>query len=351
MTTVDNRRINPLSRRPRGKRLVIAVRGAAGAGKSVFAASLAQAGQGRLCFFDTERKARLLTGSDGSAFDAIEIQHPDELPAFIDWALDGEGRMQNYGCYALDSWALYFARKHRETIKAVRERTGDPTAQPSAEALASDQALYQEVLRRLCVDSGACVVITDQIGARGKEEREENERGRVLPMTTGGLEYFVDVMVELEVRQKGFEQVRVARVVKSNSAPFPIGLEVEDPSFADFLDRMDDRPEPEPVAPELAAPEAPASEAEEEPSLDQLIEHARAFGISRAQLITAAYHYCGVSDLDRLTPPQVGRLAERMLARYGEPRETGTTKDRTAQAKTKTMPVASQNGRTLKKAA
>ncbi len=313
---VENRRINPLSRRPRGRRLVMAVRGAAGTGKSVFAASLAEAGQGRLCLFDTERKARLLPGSDGAAFDALEVQHPDELPAFIDWALDGEGRAQGYGCYALDSWAMYFARKHRETIKAVRERTGDPAAQPSAEALGADQALYQEVLRRLCVDSGACVVITDQIGARGKEEREENERGRVLPMTTGGLEYFVDVMVELEVRQQGFEQVRVARVVKSNSAVFPIGLEVENPASKDFLERMEERPAPEPVEAELSAPGPPA--ASEEPSLDQLTGYARQFGISRAQLITAAYHYCGVSDLDRLTVPQIGRLVERMLARYGE---------------------------------
>ena len=53
------KRINPLSRRPRSRRLVLAVRGAAGTGKSVFAATLADAGLGRLCYFDVERKARL----------------------------------------------------------------------------------------------------------------------------------------------------------------------------------------------------------------------------------------------------------------------------------------------------
>src|SRR5438094_214537 len=129
MGSVVGTRINPLSRRPRQQRLVVAVRGAAGTGKSHFAASMADAGLGRLCYFDVERKARLLPGSDGSRFDAIEIQHPDELPEFIDWALDGEGREQGYGCYVLDSWAMYFGRKHRETLLAVRERTGDPTAQ------------------------------------------------------------------------------------------------------------------------------------------------------------------------------------------------------------------------------
>src|SRR5436853_5306189 len=112
---------------------------------------------------------------------------------------------------------------------AVRERNDDPTAQPSAEELAADQMVFQEVLRRLCIDSGACVVITDQIGAKGLEEREENELGRVLPLTSGGLEYFVDVMVEASVRIVDFKTQRVFRVIKSNSPVFPIGLEVLNP--------------------------------------------------------------------------------------------------------------------------
>src|SRR6476619_2620950 len=233
MNNPVGKRVNPLSRRPRRQRLVLAVRGAAGTGKSYFASTLAEAGLGRLCYFDVERKARLLTGSDGSKFDAIEIQHPDDLPEFIDWALDGEGREQGYGCFVLDSWAMYFGRKHRETVMAVRDRTGDPTAQPSAEELSNDQVIFQEVLRRLCVDSGACVVITDQIGAKGKEDREENEMGRVLPLTSGGLEYFVDVLVEASLRIEDLRPVRVCRVVKSNSSAFPIGMELLNPSFSD----------------------------------------------------------------------------------------------------------------------
>src|SRR5829696_1289036 len=87
MSKPGGARINPLSRRPRQQRLVVAVRGAAGTGKSHFAASMADAGLGRLCYFDVERKARLLPGSDSSKFDPLEIRHPDELPEFIDWAL------------------------------------------------------------------------------------------------------------------------------------------------------------------------------------------------------------------------------------------------------------------------
>ncbi len=323
MNTTVGKRVNPLSRRPRQQRLVVAVRGAAGTGKSYFAASMADAGLGRLCYFDTERKARLLPGSDGSKYDALEVQHPDELPEFIDWALESpEGREQNYGCYALDSWAMYFGRKHRETVMAVRARSGDPTAQPGADELASDQIVYQEVLRRLCVDSGACVVIVDQIGARGKAEREENEMGRVLPMTVSGLEYFVDVLLEVELRMAGLDTRRVFRVVKSNSPAFPIGLEIVDPVFADLLGRLQgDAPAPARPAPAEDTPEW----LEDVPfmvvrpsvlTLDELIAKAQEAGFSRANLVTAAAHYCGgKTDLERLSADDVAELDRRLSAR------------------------------------
>lgn len=317
-----NRNINPLSRRPRRQRLVVAIRGAAGTGKSFFASSMADAGLGRLCYFDVERKARLLPGSDGTKFDAIEIEHPDELPDFIDWALDGEGRKQGYGCYALDSWAMYFGRKHRETVMAVRERTGDPTAQPTAEELAGDQMVFQEVLRRLCVDSGACVVITDQIGARGKEEREENEMGRVLPLTSGGLEYFVDVLLEASVRMEDLRMVRVFRVVKTNSGAFPIGMEFINPSFSDLLGRLSDSsplqvaPPPIDEEPEYLPPVVePTLMRPAGPTLDELITKAEQGGFSKADLITASRYYCGKTDLERLTPEEITDLDRRLSAR------------------------------------
>jgi hypothetical protein len=289
---------------------------------------MAEAGLGRLCYFDVERKARLLPGSDGSKFDALEIQHPDELPEFIDWALDGEGREQSYGCYVLDSWAMYFGRKHRETVMAVRERSGDPTAQPSAEELSADQIVFQEVLRRLCVDSGACVVITDQIGARGKEEREENEMGRVLPLTSGGLEYFVDVLLEASLRLEDLRTVRVFRVVKSNSPVFPIGMEMINPSFSDLLVRLsggsslqvsppvvNEEPELLEEAPELTLVRPAA------PTVEDLILKAEESGFSQADLITASRHYYnGKADLHRLTEDELLDLERRLLARIEKER-------------------------------
>jgi RNase P/RNase MRP subunit POP5 len=311
-------RINPLSRRPKQKRLVIAVRGAAGTGKSHFAASLADAGVGRLCLFDVERKARLLPGVNLAKpkFDAIEIHQPDELPEFIDWALDGEGREQNYGCYALDSWTMYFGRMYRKTLEAIRERTGDPLAQPTAEQLQADQMVYQEVLRRLCIDSGACVVITDQIAAKGKEEREENELGRVLPMTMGGLEYFVDVMIELSLRMTGLDTVRVARVIKTNSPYFPIGLEIVNPVFADFLSRMDDVSDKviQDEVPDFLRPQPQI--AAKDPTLNDLRQRAMAVGIDEAKLLMAARYYHQVESLEHLSQSQIENLLLRIAEKY-----------------------------------
>ena len=316
--------VHPLSRRPQQRRLVVAVRGAAGTGKSWFAASLADAGLGRLCFFDTERKARLLPGADGSHYDAVEVEHPDELLPFIDWAL-GEGRAeQGYGCFALDSWAMYFGRKHRATVQAARDRSGDPTAQPSAEALQADQIVFQEVLRRLCVDSGACVVITDQTAARGQEQREENEMGRVLPMTASGLEYFVDVMLELSLRQDGFETRRVATVVKSNAQDLPVGMEIDDPVFADVLALLGVGPTPKPAEVPDVLP-TPALAAPVGPTLADLLAEAEGFGLARPQVLLAARHYCGVQALDELTAEQTADLLDRMRERYATSGDSAAT--------------------------
>jgi len=148
----------------------MAVRGGAGVGKTYFAASMADAGLGRLCIIDIERKTRLLKGV-GSKFDGIEVERPSEVPEFIDWLLNSpEAAAQNYGCYALDSWASYFSAKHSEMIAAVRERAGDPLAQPNAEELDAyisddgDRSIYKAVSGMLpTTDSHFCEVIEARV--------------------------------------------------------------------------------------------------------------------------------------------------------------------------------------------
>jgi hypothetical protein len=317
-------KVNPLSRRPRQQRLVMAVRGGAGVGKSHFIRSMADAGLGRLCIFDVERKGRLLKGV-GTKFDALEIEHADELPDFIDWALSGDGREQNYDCFALDSWAAYFSAKHSEMVAAVRERTDDPLAQPSAEELAADQMILQGVLRRLCMESGKCVVISDQIAAKGKEAKEDNEVGRVLPMTASGLEYFVDVMVEVSVQERDGEVTRVFQVVKSNSPAFEVGFElVGNVTFKDFLDHMKseqgedlpmDAPKPQTVPEVLEEKQQPISLVPTTMTIQELIAKAEKLGFKQADIVTGAKVYHSQPNIYRLTPEQIADLDRRITAR------------------------------------
>jgi len=324
MSTQTRPKVNPLSRRPRQQRLVMAVRGGAGAGKSHFIRSMAEAGLGRLCIFDIERKARLLKGV-GKDFDALEIEHADELPEFIDWALSGDGREQNYDCYALDSWAGYFSAKHSEMVAAVRERTGDHLAQPSAEELAADQMILQGVLRRLCMESGKSVVIVDQIPAKGKEAKEDNEIGRVLPMTASGLEYFVDVMVEVSMQERDGEVTRVFQVVKSNSPAFEVGFEMTgNVTFKDFLDHMKrehgmdlpmESPKPLSVPEILEEKPQPISLVPPTMTVQELIAKAEKLGFKQADIVTGAKVYHSQPNIYRLSPEQIADLDRRITAR------------------------------------
>ncbi|HYO63163.1 MAG TPA: hypothetical protein VER08_05845 [Pyrinomonadaceae bacterium] len=359
MSQTSKPKVNPLSRRPRQQRLVMAVRGGAGVGKSYFVRSMSEAGLGRLCIFDVERKARLLPGV-GNHFDALEIEHPDELPEFIDWALSGEGRDQNYGCYALDSWAAYFSAKHSEMVAAVRERTGDPLAQPSAEELAADQMILQGVLRRLCMESGKSVVICDQIPARGKESKEDNEVGRVLPMTASGLEYFVDVMVEVSLQERDGEVVRVFQVIKSNSPAFEVGQElVGDVSFKDFIAHMKgegptdlplEQPKPSPVPEVLDEKPSPLSIVPQTMTVQELVEKAEANGFKMADLVTGAKLYHNQPNIYRLTPEQIADLDRRMTARVEKMKATQGDGGATAKAADEQPAPKSQAARNLKRA-
>ncbi len=326
MNNINKPKVNPLSRMPRQQRLIMAIRGGAGVGKSHFVSSMADAGLGKLCIFDTERKARLLRGV-GQKFDALEIEQTDELPDFIEWAINGEGREQNYGCFGLDSWAAYFSAKHSEMLEAVRARTGDPLAQPSAEELAADQMILQNVLRKLCIESGKCVVIADQIPARGKESKEDNEIGRVLPMTASGLEYFVDVMIEVSLQERDGEITRVFQVVKSNSPAFEVGFEMTgNIGFKDFLEHMRgeqalelafETPAKSDV-PEFIEDKTPVSIAPQEMTIEDLIKKAEANGFKQADIVTGARIYHNQPNIYHLTAEQIADLDQRMSARVAK---------------------------------
>jgi hypothetical protein len=248
-------------------------------------------------------------------------------------------------------------------VAAVRERTGDHLAQPSAEELAADQMILQGVLRKLCIESGKSVVIVDQIAAKGKEAKEDNEVGRVLPMTASGLEYFVDIMVEVSLQERAGEITRVFQVVKSNSQAFEVGFELTgDVTFRDFIDHMKrdsandlpmDAPKPATVPEVLEEKAQPLSLVQPAMTIQELIAKAEKHGFKQADIVTGAKLYHNQPNIYRLTPDQITDLDRRITARIekmkADPHETPGTSTKQAAAGSETT-TRTQATRNLKRA-
>lgn len=313
---------NPQAHRPRTQRLRIGLRGASGTRKSTFAASMAEAGLGKLCFFDTELKSCHVPGHDGSLFDAYELADPDELQAAIHWALhEPDGQAQGYGCFVLDSWNQWFAPKYAEFLAAKRAETGNPYPELDGADLQRLQVVCGEVLRPLCIESRACVVITDTIAGKGLEEKADNEVGRIVPISASGLEYLVDVLVEAELRldEDGLSEVCVHRVIKSNTRAFPIGLVLQNPTFKDYLLRLGTAnvANAETIRADAEVPAlsvVPPVEPTRETLLAALLAKVEQLGFTPEHLVSAANRAYGKTLLQELTPDEITRLDERLEA-------------------------------------
>ena len=307
-------------------RLVLLVRGATSTGKSWLVKSMAQAGLGRLLVFDTEDRARLLPGA-GRDFDVVPVRNPRDLPAYIDrWVGSEAARARGIGCYALDSLARFYGALRADLLLAVHERAGgDPTAAPTAEEEIGLQVRVQHVLHRLCAQSGANVVLTDQINARGKEAAEDRAQGRITPLLLSGAEYVVDVIAELalEYREDLLDEARVLRIVKTNTEAFTPGEAFINATFATLLDRLKayqarqvaeapSRPAAALLPPLAEALPAPAP-APARLTLGELLAVAEREGVRRGQLEASARRSHGVDDLSRLTADQIEDLHRRML--------------------------------------
>ena len=149
--------------------------------------------------------------------------------------------------------------------------------------------------------------------------------GRVLPMTASGLEYFVDVMVEVSMQERDGEIVRVFQVVKSNSPAFEVGFELTGSvTFKHFLDHMMKETGGD-FEREAAKMQTAPETLEEKPSpltlvapqmtVQELVLKAERLGFKQADVVTGARVYHNQSNIYRLTSEQVADLDRRMTAR------------------------------------
>ena len=167
-------------------------------------------------------------------------------------------------------------------------------------------------------------MIVDQIPAKGKEQKEDNELGRVLPSTASGLEYFVDVMCEVSLQERDGEITRVFQVVKSNSPAFDLGFEMTgDVTFKDFLDHLirhseSDLPVVAPMPPDMPETLPTLEEILTAPpqiTIHELIAKAEQNGFKQGDIVTAAKLYHQQHNIYRLSPEQVADLDRRMTAK------------------------------------
>jgi hypothetical protein len=184
----------------------------------------------------------------------------------------------------------------------------------------------------------------------------------VLPMTASGLEYFVDIMVEISLQEREGEVTRVFQVVKSNSAAFEVGFEMTgNVTFKDFLDHMrratgDDLPveAPKPLrVPEMLEEKpSPLSLVPPPMTIQELIDKAERHGFKRSDLLTAAKLYHNQHNIYRLTSDEIADLDHRMTTRIEKTNATQgeAASDAKQDASTNERSAKAQAARTLKRA-
>jgi hypothetical protein len=143
-------------------------------------------------------------------------------------------------------------------------------------------------------------------------------------MTASGLEYFVDVMIEVSMQERDGEIVRVFQVIKSNSPAFEVGFEMTgNIGFKDFLEYMKgeqaldlafDKPAKSNI-PEFIEEREPLKLVKNELTIEDLIRKAEENGFKKADIVTGAKIYHNQPNIYHLSAEQVADLDQRMTAR------------------------------------
>src|SRR3954453_5595003 len=231
-------RPSPLNRRPAVRRLVTIFRGPSNTGKTHLALSMAEAGVGRVCVFDTEFKTRNVRGVN-ERFDSIESD-PDTLLEDIQWAIDERtpDGSPAYGGLVLDSWNGYFDTLYGRAIELAERERGEGAKLTTSEVELL-QTKAKKVLDLLCRISRRWVAITEHAVPRG-QELDQNEAGQLIIMPFGGTDYFSDVTFDLSLALgDDFRAQHTATVVKTNvSHLYPLGRRQGDLTFGQIVEEV-----------------------------------------------------------------------------------------------------------------
>jgi hypothetical protein len=159
-------------------------------------------------------------------------------------------------------------------------------------------------------------------------------------MTASGLEYFVDVMIEVSLQERDGEITRVFQVVKSNSPAFEVGFEMTgNIGFKDFLEHMKaeqalelafDEPKKSDV-PEFIEDKTPVSIVPEPMTIEDLIKKAEDNGFKQADIVTGAKIYHNQPNIYHLTSEQIADLDQRMTTRIEKTKVESDTETSTNQ--------------------
>lgn len=308
-------RPSPLNRRPATRRLVTIFRGPSNTGKTHLALSMAEAGVGRVCVFDTEDKTRNVIGVN-ERFDAIESD-PDTLLEDIQWAIEEKDEHGNpaYGGLVLDSWNGYFDTLYGRAIELAEQQRGEG-AKLTTNEVDVLQTKAKKVLDLLCRVSRRWIAITEHAVPQG-HELDENEAGQLIIMTIGGTDYYSDVTFNLSlVLGEDFRAKRVATVSKTNvDHLYGLGRKLEGLTFKQLVEEVNAQaPIKQTEAPAPPAPPVHIEPEEAALTLEDLLSKAEEYGIAEIHMSKAAARYCKGKRLDQLDAGEIATLYNRLVA-------------------------------------
>ncbi|MDQ6694920.1 MAG: hypothetical protein M3014_10970, partial [Chloroflexota bacterium] len=284
-------------------------------GKTHLALSMAEAGIGRICVFDTEDKTRNVPGVN-ERFDAIE-SNPDTLLEDIQWAIDERDEHGNptYGGLVLDSWNGYFDTLYGRAIELAEQQRGEG-AKLTTNEVDVLQTKAKKVLDLLCRVSRRWVAVTEHAVPQG-QELDENEAGQLIIMTIGGTDYYSDVTFNLSlVLGDDFRARRVATVSKTNvDHLYGLGRKMEGLHFKQLVQEVNSQA---PIK-QVELPASPIQAAPAEPdvavlTLEDLLSKADEYGIAEAHMSKAAARYCRGKRLDQLDAAEIESLYNRLVS-------------------------------------